>query len=243
MKKALTVDLWDTLIYDRPERDVARRDLRLSRMGKILEAACGFDYRQNWGRMLAAYETSWQRMEKTWLTGREIVPAEQVRLYLEILFARKLPKNLPENELLQAYLEPILSHPPLLMPGGKKTLTALRKKGWKLGLISNTGRTSGAYLRRVLQKRRVFDLFDAFSFSDELGVRKPHPAIFEKTMRDLKTGVKDSYHLGDSWEADVSGAQKAGLKPLWFCRNGEVPPDPAVRRIRNWPEMKFLLSN
>ncbi len=122
-------------------------------------------------------------------------------------------------------------------------LAQLKHMGWKLGLISNTGRTSGVYLRRVLQKHGVFELFDTFSFSDELGLRKPSPVIFEKTMNALGTRPGVSFHLGDNWEADVGGAQKAGLTPLWFCRNGESPPDPAVRQVKNWPELEILLQD
>ena len=241
MKKALTIDLWDTLIYDLPEADAARRDLRLAEIGKILQRICGFDYEKSREQMLAAYETSWQLLEKTWQTGREIIPAEQLKMYLGILFEGKVSKSLPEEELLKAYLEPILDHPPLSMPEAKETLTKLKQKGWKLGLISNTGRTSGVYLRQVLQKHGVFELFDTYSFSDELGLRKPNSIIFEKTMKELETRPDASFHLGDNWEADVEGAKQAGLHPLWFCRNGESSPDPAVKQVKHWPELELLL--
>lgn len=243
MKRALTVDLWDTLIYDEPHIDAARRDLRLAKIGRILERACGYDFEKTRDRMLAAYETSWQWLEQTWQTGQEIVPSAQMEMYLRILFSDEVPRGLPENELLQAYLEPILDHPPFAMPGAREILVQLKRKGWKLGLISNTGRTSGVFLRRVLQKQKVFELFDAFSFSDELGLRKPNPVIFEKTMKELEASPANSFHLGDNWEADIQGAQKAGLLPLWFCRNGARGPDPSVRQIKNWPELKFLLQS
>ncbi len=116
MKGALTVDLWDTLIYDLPEVDAARRDLRLSEIGKILKQAVGFDFQNHWERMLAAYETSWQLLEKTWQTGEEIIPAEQIKMYLNLLFEKKISQHLPERGLLSAYLEPILEHPPFPCP-------------------------------------------------------------------------------------------------------------------------------
>jgi putative hydrolase of the HAD superfamily len=141
---------------------------------------------------------------------------------------------------LKAYLEPILTHPPFSMPGAKAVLGRLKSKGWKLGLISNTGRTSGDYLRKVLQGQGVFELLDAFFFSDEQGVRKPHRTAFTATLDRLKVKPEESFHLGDSWEADVVGAQTAGATPLWYCPNGAEPPDPTVKKIRNWKELEFL---
>ncbi|MGE5692829.1 MAG: HAD family hydrolase [Candidatus Zixiibacteriota bacterium] len=129
------------------------------------------------------------------------------------------------------------------MPGSREVLSELKQRGWKLGLISNTGRTSGIYLRRLLQKHGVFELFDTFSFSDEFDLRKPDSVIFEKTLEALGTTPGRSFHLGDSWEADVTGAQKAGLTPLWFCRNGAHVPDPTVRQVKGWSELVILLQN
>jgi len=126
MKRALTVDLWDTLIYDLPEVDRARRDLRLTEIGKILYEACGFESEKYRGQMLTAYESSWQRLEAIWQTDQEIVPAEQLKMYLDILFENKVPNNLPEEKLLNAYLEPILDYLPFLMPAAKETLAWLK---------------------------------------------------------------------------------------------------------------------
>ena len=242
MKRALTVDLWDTLIYDLPEVDQARRDLRLTEIGKILYEACGFESEKSRGQMLTAYESSWQRLEAIWQTDQEIVPAEQLKMYLDILFENKVPNNLPEEKLLNAYLEPILDYLPFLMPAAKETLAWLKRRGWKLGLISNTGRTSGVYLRQVLQMHGVFQLFDTFTFSDEFGWRKPNPAIFERTLDRLDASSQKSFHLGDNWRADIQGAQKIGLNPLWFCRNGERAADPTVKQVKHWPELEFLLQ-
>ena len=46
----------------------------------------------------------------------------------------------------------------------------------------------------------------------------------------------------DNWEADVRGAQKAGLTPLWFCRNKDEATEGSVRKIKSWPELNFLLD-
>ncbi len=239
MKKALTVDLWDTLIYDEPEIDNARRDRRLADMAAILKQSVGFD---NPARMLAAYETSWEIYESTWQSGVELIPAEQLKVFLDLIFDGQTPVNLPREELLQAYLEPILVHLPLSMPGAGEVLTKLKSKGWKLGLISNTGRTSGLYLRKVLQRHGIFDLIDAFFFSDEYGVRKPHREAFTKTLEQLDARAEASFHIGDNWEADVEGARKAGLTSLWFCRNGQQPLDPTVKKVKTWSALEFLLE-
>ena len=37
--------------------------------------------------------------------------------------------------------------------------------------------------------------------------------------------------VGDSWRNDVEGARRAGIRALWFNRNGAAVPDPAVSSI------------
>lgn len=32
------------------------------------------------------------------------------------------------------------------------------------------------------------------------------------------------------------------MTPLWFSPNGALPPDPAVRKLKNWRELDFLLD-
>jgi FMN phosphatase YigB (HAD superfamily) len=39
--------------------------------------------------------------------------------------------------------------------------------------------------------------------------------------------------IGDSWANDVEGARSAGIRAVWFNRDGRPSPDPAVPVLRS----------
>jgi putative hydrolase of the HAD superfamily len=73
---------------------------------------------------------------------------------------------------------------------------------------------------------------DVLVASEEVGIAKPDPAIFEIAVERLGCGVEDVVMVGDSWEADVLGARAAGIAPLWFNPAGRPAPDPGVPVLR-----------
>ncbi|WP_280275940.1 HAD family hydrolase [Nocardia wallacei] len=103
-------------------------------------------------------------------------------------------------------------------PGLPEVLSALRAAGVRLGVISNLRLTSGANVRRVLRRAGLLDFFDpaGLTFSDELGVHKPHPEIFETTLRRLGAPAAAAVHVGDNWAADVVGARAVGMTTVRF---------------------------
>jgi FMN phosphatase YigB (HAD superfamily) len=70
----------------------------------------------------------------------------------------------------------------------------------------------GRVLREVLRRHRLLDFFEVTVFSNEFGVAKPHPSIFEHTLAALG-GITPAraLHVGDLEELDVEGARRAGL--------------------------------
>ena len=56
-------------------------------------------------------------------------------------------------------------------------------------------------------------------FSSELGVRKPHPAIFERALDAVGVEAKDALFVGDRLWEDIRGASEVGMttvQALWF---------------------------
>jgi HAD superfamily hydrolase (TIGR01549 family) len=105
-------------------------------------------------------------------------------------------------------------------------LEALRARGLKLALVSNTASPEWL-LRPVLERQGLVDRLDAIVLSSEVGKRKPHPAIFERALAELDVAAGDTLFVGDRLTADVLGASRVGMKTvqaLWF-RADEGPDD------------------
>ena len=104
-------------------------------------------------------------------------------------------------------------------------LEALRRRGLRLALVSNTASPEWL-LRPVLERQGLIDRVDAVVLSSEVGKRKPHPAIFERALAEVGARPEEALFVGDRVEADVLGASRVGMKTvqaLWF-RADDVPP-------------------
>jgi putative hydrolase of the HAD superfamily len=97
-------------------------------------------------------------------------------------------------------------------------LEALRARGLKLALVSNTASPQWL-LQPILERQGIAQRVDAVVLSSEVGKRKPHPAIFEHALRELEVESRDALFVGDRLEADVLGASRIGMKTMqavWF---------------------------
>lgn len=97
-------------------------------------------------------------------------------------------------------------------------LEALRARGLRLGLVSNTASPEWL-LRPVLERQGLLQRVDAVVLSSEVGKRKPHPAIFERALTELDVRPEQALFVGDRVDADVFGASRAGMRTvqaLWF---------------------------
>lgn len=112
-------------------------------------------------------------------------------------------------------------------PNAKKTLTKLRKKGYRLGLISNTHWRISDDLRKEFER-----FFDVVTLSYEHGYAKPHQSIFIATLERLGASANQCLHVGDDSTADIQGARNAGMKTAFIKRtNMRTDADVEIRRI------------
>jgi len=58
----------------------------------------------------------------------------------------------------------------------------------------------------------------------EAGVLKPDPRIFEMLLDAASIAPAHTVHVGDDPEADVEGARRAGIRPIWVNRHGSRWP-------------------
>ncbi|MCH8558585.1 MAG: HAD family hydrolase [Balneolia bacterium] len=120
-----------------------------------------------------------------------------------------------QKELARVYEDSLLDGPPELAPGVKETVEALSKK-YKLGIISDTMFSPGRVLKDYLDTKGLGQFFTAFAFSNEVGVSKPHPDMYQKILDDTSTGRDGSFHIGDIQPTDIKGAQSFGIKGILY---------------------------
>jgi putative hydrolase of the HAD superfamily len=109
-------------------------------------------------------------------------------------------------------------------------LEALRERGLKLALVSNTA-SPRWLLEPILERQGLVDRVDTIVLSSEVGKRKPHPAIFERALGELAVEPAEALFVGDRLGADVLGASRVGMstvQALWFRADEDsdgVEPD------------------
>lgn len=97
-------------------------------------------------------------------------------------------------------------------------LESLRALGLRLGLVSNAF-DPGWLLHRDLEQMGLAERLDFSVFSSEIGMRKPHPAIFERALEALEVDAEHALFVGDRLYEDVRGAAEVGMttvQALWF---------------------------
>ncbi len=140
-----------------------------------------------------------------------------------------------------------------VIPGTVNMLEKLKKR-YRLGLLSNF--THAPFVRDLMDQENLARFFDVILISDELGFCKPNPRVFQKLI-DL-FGIKENeiMYIGDDPKADIEGAQKAGIYPVWTTivkdQNSSSPafnlfpetedPSSEISRISTWKDLFSLLD-
>jgi HAD superfamily hydrolase (TIGR01662 family) len=108
-----------------------------------------------------------------------------------------------------------------LYPDTLDTLSALRDDGYRLGCISNTN--DGAHVWRIVDRCELRPWLSPIYTSQEVGLRKPHPRIFEMVLEQWRLPPDQVIMVGDTLNADVLGAHNADMHGVWIDR-GLVNP-------------------
>jgi putative hydrolase of the HAD superfamily len=116
-------------------------------------------------------------------------------------------------------------------PDAAPALRELRRAGIRTVVVSNWD----ASLHERLAETGLAALVDGALASAEVGAAKPARAIFAAALELSGTTAADTWHVGDTLEADIAGAEAAGLRAILIARAGQ-PPD-GVAAIRSLAEL------
>jgi putative hydrolase of the HAD superfamily len=101
------------------------------------------------------------------------------------------------------------------------TLTSLKQRGLRTGLLSNTHWPRGQH-ERWLARDELLELLDARIYTSDLEFVKPHPAAFGALLAAVDVAPERAVFVGDRLSDDIFGAQRVGMRTVWL-RNDEVP--------------------
>lgn len=113
--------------------------------------------------------------------------------------------------------------------GAEDFLAAVRQRAAVVVVSNNLLQEQQDKLRHCGLDRHV----DVLVVSEEVGVSKPERRIFEVALERAAADAAEAVMLGDSWVNDVEGARAAGIRAVWFNRDGLEAPDPDVPVIRS----------
>jgi HAD superfamily hydrolase (TIGR01549 family) len=122
-------------------------------------------------------------------------------------------------------------------------LRALSERS-RLAIVSNFDYTPTAL--DILARAGVAGLFEAIVVSDEVGWRKPHPAIFAHALARLGVAPAQALFVGDRADIDVVGAQRAGMHAAWLNRDAQPLPAgiaPPEFEVHDLDELRAILDS
>jgi len=95
-------------------------------------------------------------------------------------------------------------------PGAVETLSALKSRGYKLGLISDCSSEAP----KVWPDTPFAALIDVAIFSCVVGLKKPNPRIYRLAAERLGVKPEECLYVGDGDSQELTGAAQVGMNPV-----------------------------
>ncbi len=227
MLKAITFDFWNTLYKAAPYAFALRRKFLFELFAKH---HIDVDVEQ----VDAAEDVSRAEWNRIWREEHRTPPAaDWVRWMLDELLITLPPHDF--NALADYFDRSLLEADPgpTLIDGAREAVPRLAQR-YRLGIISDSGLSTGKTLRYFLERDDLLDWFTCTTFSDEIGVSKPHTRIFQVTLDRLEAQPHEAVHIGDLTHSDIAGAKAIGMAAVRLTANYDdanrsVEPDAVVK--------------
>ncbi len=216
----LLFDLYGTLVDIHTEEDAPSVWRRLA----LFYGYHGAHYAPR--ELRAAFRAGMAARNATAGQGYEGWPDMPVEPVLAALFCQKgAASHAAENAAAAAQVLRIAQTRYIrLYPGVKAALTALRKAGHTLILLSNA---QAAFTAPELVHLGLVPYFDAVYLSSDYRCRKPDPRFFAVPVKEHALDPARCLMIGNDAATDIAGARAAGMAALYLHTNISPRPDPA----------------
>ena len=141
------------------------------------------------------------------------------------------------SEMNDWYLDN-LANRSIIVPGADALLEHLSHR-YLVGALSNG---SIGIQARKLRSGGIDNYIKIMVLSDEVGITKPLPGIFECAMQRCACAPEEIVMIGDNYDADILGAHRMGWRTIFFNRKGvQVEENVATATVSSLNEIIDLL--
>lgn len=123
------------------------------------------------------------------------------------------------------------------------TLSKLRERGYKLGIVSNTF-LAGFVLDKHLELHNLLEFFPVRIYSSEVTYSKPDRRIFELALSAINADPAETLFVGDKVRNDIHGARRLGMTTVLRCPSARSERHPVADHvIRKLSDLWRILPN
>ena len=115
-----------------------------------------------------------------------------------------------------------------LIPGAAEMVRGIKQLGYPLALVADG--PTGTF-QNILTQHQLYNYFDVFAISEQVGVLKPDAKMFTTALDQLNIQKQD-YHrvimVGNNLERDIKGANALGIISVflsWSDKRTHIPAD------------------
>jgi len=222
---ALLLDFGGVIFETRKDPAGKRRlaDSIVSRLGRAGIVADAERVRSSIEAGLAALK-HWKHAQSRRRRPRELAPREIVGDFLvsDLDDASRTLLVAEASDVLLEVTTTLSAHE--VRPGIRELLDLADAHGIPVGIVSNAH--SGRSHRAVLAEHGLADRFVVQCYSDEVGLRKPHPGIIELAAEACGTTPDRCWYVGDTQDRDVVAGRRAGVAAVILTRSHHTDEPP-----------------
>lgn len=214
----LFIDFDDTLYDTRGNAEIALREL-----------FDFFGWEKNFDDAQIFFDRYWETNIILWT---QYAKSEITRDYLIVeRFRRPLSygKNMDTSKeyclkVSDKFLD-LCSEKPGVVDGAHELVEYLKRKGYRMHICSN-GFHEVQY--KKLRSCGLLNYFDSIILSEDAGHNKPAREFFDYALKVSGARIENTLMIGDNFNTDILGAQRAGLDVMFFNQHPDMFTAPSA---------------